>query len=547
MAGAATLAIQEVGMNRTLSRRTLLQLTGLAALGTRAGSAAAQPKKGGVLTLGRNHDADTLYPGRSTGLSAIATNLLLYDGLVLHDFQMKIRPALAERWETSGDGLTWTFHLRRGVKFHCGDPLTARDVKDHFDRWIDAKEAFPTRVKVAALQETRVVDDYTVQCRLKEPTLVFLNNVSQTEWGYASIPHARHVAQHGKDYGVAPGSVCGTGPFRLEKWLKDDRMELGRFEEYRWGSPAYDNTGPAHLERLVLRTVPEDASRAAELETGGIDLDIDVAPQHIARLEGKGVRVTSIPRLSSNHLGFNVEKDVFKDVRVRKAIAHAVNREQIVQFVMRGQADVAAGFIHPLAPGATPKEEMRGILPEFSLDRAKALLTEAGWTPGPGGIRQKDGKPLRVTCYVFTELHERIVTPIQATLHDAGVDMQIKRLEAAAFTAATRAGDHDLRFLPMIYSSADFLYFFVSAAVPSPNTTRWKDDRTDTLFKLTQTTLKEPERIRAFQQLEQRLVGEAVVAPIQHIRWIFGARPRVQGMKYHPIHGVYKLMDTWIS
>jgi peptide/nickel transport system substrate-binding protein len=433
------------------------------------------------------------------------------------------------------------------VKFHCGEPLTARDVKDHFDRWIDAKEAFPTRVKVAALQETRAVDDHTVQFRLKEPTLVFLNNVSQTEWGYASIPHARHVAQHGKDYGVAASTVCGTGPFRLDRWTKDDRMELVRFEEYRWGSPAYDNAGPAHLERLVLRTIPEDASRAAELETGGIDLDIDVAPQHIARLEGKGVRVTSIPRLSSNHLGFNVEKDVFKDVRVRKAIAHAVNREQIVQFVMRGQADVAAGFIHPLAPGATPKDEMRGVLPAFDLERAKALLAEAGWAPGPGGIRQKDGKPLRVSCYVFTELHERIVTPIQATLRDAGVDMEIKRLEAAAFTAATRAGDHDLRFLPMIYSSADFLYFFVSAAVPSPNTTRWKDDRTDTLFKVTQTTLKEPERVRAFQQLEQRLVSEAVVAPIQHIRWIFGARPRVMGMKYHPIHGVYKLMDTWVS
>jgi peptide/nickel transport system substrate-binding protein len=537
----------EVDMRHTLSRRRFLALSGTAAVAARPRVAAAQPRKGGTLTLGRNHDADTLYPGRSTGLSAIATNLLLYDGLVLHDFQMKIRPALAERWETSGDGLTWTFHLRKGVKFHCGDPLTARDVKEHYDRWIDPKETFPTRVKVAALQETRAVDDHTVQFRLKEPTLVFLNNISQTEWGYASIPHARHVAQHGKDYGVVPQSVCGTGPFKLDRWSKDDRMELVRFDDYRWGSPAYENTGPAHLERLVLRTIPEDASRAAELETGGIDVDIDVAPQHIARLESRSVKITAIPRLSSNHLGFNVEKEMFKDARVRRAIAHAVNREQIVQYVMRGQADVAQGFIHPLAPGATPREEMRAVLPEWSPDKAKALLTEAGWTPGPGGIRQKDGKPLRVTCYVFTELHERIVTPIQATLRDVGVDMQIKRLESAAFTAATRAGDHDLRFLPMIYSSADFLYFFVSAAIPSPNTTRWADDRTDTLFRLTQTTLKEPERVRAFQQLEQRLVSEAVVVPIQHIRWIFGTRPRVQGMKYHPIHGVYKLMDTWVS
>ena len=212
-------------MRTTVSRRTFLTLTGAAAVtAASARRAHAQPKKGGTLTIGRNHDADTLYPGKSTGLSAIATNFFLYDGLVLHDFQMKIRPALAEKWETSGDGLTWTFHLKKGVKFHCGEPFTARDVKDHFDRWIDQKEAFPTRAKVTALEETKVVDDHTLICRLKNPTLVFLNNVSQTEGGYPGIPHAKHVQKHGKDYGVVPDSICGTGPFKLKSWTKDDRM-----------------------------------------------------------------------------------------------------------------------------------------------------------------------------------------------------------------------------------------------------------------------------------------------------------------------------------
>jgi peptide/nickel transport system substrate-binding protein len=216
-----------------IDRRVFLKLgltlgaTSAAALGSGAALVSAQekPKKGGVLTIGRNHDADTLYPGRSTGLSAIATNLLLYDGLVLHDFQMKIRPALAEKWDVSADGLTWTFSLRKNVKFHCGAPLTAQDVKEHFDRWIDPKESVPTRAKMASLQETRVVDDHTVVFKLKNPTLVFLNNVSQTEWGYASIPHAKHVGQYGQDYGVVPASVCGTGPYRLKEWIKDDRME----------------------------------------------------------------------------------------------------------------------------------------------------------------------------------------------------------------------------------------------------------------------------------------------------------------------------------
>ena len=159
------------------------------------------------------------------------------------------------------------------------------------------------------------------------------------------------MAQYGQDYGVVPASVCGTGPFRLKEWSKDDRMELVRHDGYAWGSPAYDNTAAPWVDRIVFRTLPEDAARAAELEAGGIDLDIDVSPQHIARLEGRGVKVTSIPRLSSNHIGFNVEKEVFKDARVRKAVAHAVNRQEIVQFVMKGQADVSHGFLHPLVAG----------------------------------------------------------------------------------------------------------------------------------------------------------------------------------------------------
>ena len=259
------------------------------------------------------------------------------------------------------------------------------------------------------------------------------------------------------------------------------------------------------------------------------------------------MKITSIPRLSSNHIGFNMEKEIFKDARVRRAVAHVVNRQEIVQFVMKGQADVSYGFIHPLAPGASSREQMRPFMAEFSLDRSKKLLTEAGWNPGGDGMRQKDGKPLQASLYVFTELHERIVTPVQAQLRQVGFDLQIKRLESAAFNTATRAGEHDARFLPMIYSSSDFLYFFVSSAVPSPNTVRWKDDRTDTLFQQSQTTLKEAERIKAFQGIEQRLVGETVVVPIQHIRWIFGSRARAHGLKYHPIHGIYKLMDVYVA
>ena len=163
-------------------------------------------------------------------------------------------------------------------------------------------------------------------------------------------------------------------------------------------------------------------------------------------------------------------------------------------------------------------------------------------------MRQKDGKPLPATLYVFTELHERIVTPVQAQLRQVGFDLQLKRLEAAAFTSATRAGEHDARFLPMIYSSARLPVLLRLRGHPEPEHRRAGATIGPTRSSSNRRRrLKEAERVKAFQGIEQRLVGEAVVVPIQHVRWIFGSRPRAHGLKYHPIHGIYKLMDVWVA
>ena len=365
-------------MDSMLDRRIFLKLgaAGAVALATPTASATAQekPKRGGTLTIGRNHDADTLYPGRSTGLSAIATNLLLYDGLVLHDFQMKIRPALAERWETSADGLTWTFHLRqeRQVPLRRAAHRPGREGPLRpLDR--SRRKRCPTRAKVTSLAGDAGRGRPHRRLQAQEPDARLPQQHQPDRVGLRLHPprQARGPVRQGLRRGAgerlrhravpAQGVVEGRPDgARAQRRL---RVGLARLRQHR-GRPGWTGSSSAPL--------PEDASRAAELETGGIDLDIDVAPQHIARLEGRGVKVTSIPRLSSNHIGFNVEKDVFKDARVRKAVAHAVNREQIVQFVMKGQADVSHGFLHPLVPGASPE----------GADAAASWPTSAWTSPG---------------------------------------------------------------------------------------------------------------------------------------------------------------------
>lgn len=496
---------------------------------------------GGTLTIVRSTDPLNLHPGVNSGLADIATNFLVYDALVLHGFDGEIYPALAESWEFNEDGTVWTFKLREDVTFHSGEQFTAEHVVDHFNRWKD----MPTSAKIALLESVEAEDDYTVVFTLSSSTLVFLNNISQTEWAYASIPNANLVAELGNDYGVT--DIDGTGPYRMEEWVKDDHITLVRNEDYTWGSVAYENLGPAYPERIIFRVVPEEASRTALLETGDANLNIEVAPRDVGRLEDTpGISVSAFPRLSSNHIGFNMERDLFQDVNVRKAVMHAVNREEITQFVMQGQADPAEGYLHPQANGANPRDVTRPLV-EYNPERSEELLEESGWEMGSNGIREKDGQQLSFTLYLTTELNEQINQAVQDQLRQVGIDMQINRLESAGFSDATNAGEHDARFIPMIYSTADHMYFFVSDAIPSPNTIRWSDAHFDELFDRSQTTTDMDERNEIFAEMEMYLLEQAVVVPVQHLTWIFGWDDTVKGTTFHNVHGIYKLMDTWIE
>jgi peptide/nickel transport system substrate-binding protein len=353
------------------------------------------------------------------------------------------------------------------------------------------------------------------------------------------------VAELGDDYGVV--EVDGTGPYRLQEWMADDRMVLARNEDYTWGPDFYENTGPVYPEELILQVVPEDASRTALIETGEADINIEVAPRDVSRLQDTaGVTVESFPRVSSNHIGFNLEREMFQDINVRRAVMHGINRQEITEFVMHGQADPAEGYLHPAMVGAADRDQTRPLV-EYDPERSQELLEESGWELNGDGIYEKDGEPLSFTLYLTTELNEQIAQAAQAQLREVGIDMQVNRMEGAAFSAATTDGEHDARFIPMIYSSEDHMYFFVSDFIPSPNTIRWQDPEYDELFELSQSTTDEDERINAFTQMEMRMLEEAVVVPIQHLRWIFAWGDHVHGTKFHPIQGVYKMMDFWVE
>lgn len=500
-----------------------------------------EPQSGGTVTILSPSDASTLHPGSKTNFYDTFWHMVLYDSLVIHGFDGQLYPALAESWSSNDEGTVWTFKLRQDVTFHSGEPFTAAHVVDHFTRW----KEFPSSIKVNLLEKAEAPDDYTVICTLSSPTLTFLNFVSQTEFAYSSIPNMKLVAELGDNYGL--NEADGTGPYKFEEWVKDDHLTLVRNDAYAWGPEFYDNTGVAYPERIIFRTAPEEASRSAMVETGDADMNIETPPRDVERLGGiDGVAVASFPRFSCNNIGFNMEKPLFQDINVRKAIMHGVNRDEIVEFVMFGQATAAEGYLPPAMLGANPREVTRPLV-EYNPEESRRLLDEAGWAEGDDGIREKDGQKLTFTTYLILELQEQVSQVIQAQLREIGVDMQIRRLEQAAFDEAMTAGEHDARYHPQFMATPDHMYFYHSNFSPLPNSTRFADPDFDAMFDLSQTTIDEDERLATFNQMETYLLEQAVVVPIMHVNWIISYQERIKGTKFHSILPTYKLMDTWVD
>jgi peptide/nickel transport system substrate-binding protein len=494
------------------------------------------------LVIGYHRTANNFYPGANSALPNIMINMLLYDSLVIHDYKGNLQPALAKSWEKSTDGLTWTFKLRDDVKFHSGRKFTAADVKAHFATW----KTLPTAVKIDALEEVKVLDDHTVQMKLKYPTLVFLNMISQTEWSYSGIPDSEMVKKYGKDYGVVPESVSGTGPFVLKKWVRGQVVELERNPEYKWGSKVYQNAGPAHLKTVVIKTIPEEAARSAALERQEIDIDLSLSTKDAPRLKGKqGLNVLATPQVTVHNVAFNHKRPMWQDERVRRAFMHAVDQQAIIVAAYNGFAKPADGFMPETMAGHLPKAEMAKIFPKYDPELAKKLLDEAGWKVGPGNVRVRDGQPLKFSIYVYTETQAQLATVLQEQFRRVGADPSVKLMEYAAWQKAMREQEHDMRYVDGTTSSPDGAsYWYVCASIPYPNHAYWCDPKTDESFKVSQTTLNERERYKAFGELDRRIIEKSAVIPMPETLMMVGVWDTVKDLNLHPVHGIYKLLDA---
>ena len=453
----------------------------------------------------REAGAPTYNPIKGTKLN-IANNLI-FDRMVMQDADQSFHGQLAQSWESSADGMSWTFKLRRGVKFHDGEPFNAKVI----EWWIPKFKGTENAFMVEAIDKIIIVDDYTVRFQMKNPDPSMLLNMATSFMG---IPSPKAYDALGDKFGVT--AAVGSGPFKLASFTVGQQTKLVRNDDYRWASNLSANQGPAKIKNLTLREIPEDSTAFLELKTGGVDMLLGVPTDFLPRIEAeKTLKVVTMPGTEVFYMPMNTSVAPLTDMKVREAIALAVNQKEILTSIFGGLGAEAHNFL------VSSLQESK-INPKFNIsfnaERAKKLLDEAGWAMAAGGIRAKAGAPLTVKLWTQNGTQfKRVTEVVQAQLKAVGVNAEITVQDPASINAMYRKKtDHQLAVRAYDYTNADILdWFFSGTRLGYPNISMWNDPKAE---ELTAKALKGSrtweERVTNFKAYHEYVMSQFVFAPI---------------------------------
>lgn len=519
------------------------QTTAASGQPTAASAASGAPQKGGTLVIAFNADPETLDPHISTALFAARVIALIHDNLINRDFDGSFKPGLAEKWDISPDGKVYTFTLKKGVKFHSGKDFTSADVKYTYERWLSTEKS-PTSFAIKPIDKIETPDPLTVRFTLKEPYNIFLDQLAGS---WAVILNQDAVDKAGKDYGVS--AADGTGPFKFVSWTRNQKLVLARNDAYTWGSPMFQNAGPAYVDGIEIRIIPEDNTRLAEFQAGNVHLVQDVPQGDVERLnKTAGVSVVKYDQLQTTYLGINTAKPPFDDPRVRQAINLAVNRDEIVTGANFGLGTAARTMLTSDTPFFWKGSDQ--VAPTYDVAKAGSLLDSAGWTPGAGGIREKGGQQLVLPLWIINDSTTVLQAQIlEQQLAKVGIKVDTKQYEQTAWFAAARTGEQVGFIIGIFFENPDGLlyFYFYSKQQPAPNRFSYSVPEVDKWLEDSRTN---PDRAAVqtdYENTQKKLIEDAPTAPLIHALGTLGKVDAVQGVKVHPSRWLYRATDIWLK
>jgi peptide/nickel transport system substrate-binding protein len=377
---------------------------------------------GDTIIMGTIGDASNLIPPLASDASSSTITGHVYNGLIRYDKNMRFEGDLAESWDISDDGREITFHLRKGVRWHDGEPFTSADVLFTYKLMIDPETPTAYAERYKQVEEAMAPDAYTFKVRYAEPLAPAL-----VSWAMGICPE--HLL---KDEDISTSELArnpvGTGPFRFVKWDPGEQIVLERNEDYFEGAP--------YIKRIVYRIVPDTTTMFLELQSGGLDYMGLTPLQYARQTESPAFKRRfnkyRYPAFAYTYLGYNLRKPMFQDRRVRQAISYAIDKQEIVDGVLLGLGQPATG---PYKPGSWPYNPEVQRYP-YAPDKARALLDAAGWKDRDGdGVRDKDGQALAFTILTNQGNDQRIKAGeiIQRRLQEVGIEVKLRVIEWASF------------------------------------------------------------------------------------------------------------------
>lgn len=482
--------------------------------------------EGTTLVWARGKDSIKLDPADITDGESAKVTTQIFDTLVRYkDGSTEVEPGLAARWETSPDGLVWTFTLREGILFHDGTPCDAEAAAFSFRRQMDPAHPAHTgdfvywRDMFGDVAAVDAPDPGTVRFTLKHPYAPFLSNLAMFSAGVVS-PAA--FEKYGPEFAQNP---VGTGPFVFRKWDRDARITLAANDAY-WG-------GRPEVDRLVIQVVPDNTARYLLLADGKIHLMDGLSPQHAEAVrKDESLALHAAPGMNVAYLAMNNTALPFDDARVRRAAAHALDLAGVARALYLGMADPAA---NPLPPTVWGHHE--GLAPRArDLDAARRLLAEAGVPAGT-----------RVALSAFSNPRpympepSKVATAIRSALKEIGLDCTVEMRDWAEHLAHVQSGRHQMCLLGWSGDNGDpdnFLYVLLdkeNAAPPASNVSFYMSEPVHALLVAARRESAVEARAALYRRAQEAIHADCPLVPLVHASQVMASTARLSGFALHPV------------
>ncbi len=446
---------------------------------------------------------------------------LIFDDLLSRGDNLNVAPGLAERWEIP-DPLTYVFHLHQGVKFHDGRPLTSRDVKWTFDSLLQGKIRSTKAAVYRFVDRIDAPDDFTVIFHMKEPDATLLWNLSDGAIGIVPYGSGEEMTRH----------PIGSGPFKFVSAETDREVIIERNDDY-WGEKA-------KLERVRFAVVPDATTQALELRKGSGDVAINsLTPDTVFTLaRDPNLAVERAPGTRLAYMGFNLRDPILKDARVRQAIAYALDRRPMIEYLWRGQAQPARSVLPPQSWAYD------GDVPAYNHDPAKAnqLLDAAGY-PAVNGVR------FHITMKTSTDENTRLMVAVmQQQLREAGIVLDIRSFEFATFFSDVQHGAFQMYSLRWIGGNEDpdiFEYAFHSSKFPPNGANRgyYSNPKLDALIDKARREIDPRVRKPLYAEVQRILADDLPYIDLWYFDNVLVHTRRVRNLKLNPA-GNYDFLRT---